>query len=147
GRLMDVDIGVSQVFETGGQRAARIAGAEAGLRREDAASAEALRVALRDVAIAFLRLLHAQERLMLLQDAEGMSTEVLSVAQRRYAAGDIAVLDVNVAKTSIARARAARLAAEAERVDAAGLLQRLLGLPRAGAGAALTAQGTLRMTP
>ena len=128
GRLMDVDIGLSQVFETGGQRAARIAGAEAGIRRDDAAAAEAMRLAMRDVAIAFVRLLHAQERLALLRDAEGMAGEVLTVAQRRYAAGDIAVLDVNVARSTVARARAARLAAEAERVEAAGLLRRLLGL-------------------
>jgi cobalt-zinc-cadmium efflux system outer membrane protein len=147
GRLMDVDIGISQVFETGGQRAARVAGAEAGIRREGAAAAEALRLALRDVAIAFLRLLHAQERLALLGDAEGMAGEVLTIAQRRYAAGDIAVLDVNVAKSTVARARAARLSAEAERVEAAGLLQRLLGLrPGAGqAGATLMARGVLRV--
>lgn len=149
GRLMDVDVGISQVFETGGQRAARVAGAEAGIRREDAAAAEALRLALRDVAIAFLRLLHAQERLALLRDAEGMAGEVLSVAQRRYAAGDIAVLDVNVARSTLARARAARLSAEAERVEAAGLLQRLLGLRLgvAQAGETVTARGALRLGP
>jgi cobalt-zinc-cadmium efflux system outer membrane protein len=155
GRLMDVDIGISQVFETGGQRAARVAGAEAGIRREDAAAAEAMRLALRDVAIAFLRLLHAQERLTLLRDAEGMAGEVLTVAQRRYAAGDIAVLDVNVARSTVARARAARLSAEAERVEAAGLLQRLLGLGRgmrqgpaaARAGETVTARGALRVSP
>jgi len=142
GTLTDVDIGISQVFETGGQRAARIAGAEATVSREDAATADATRLALRDVAIAFLRLLHAQERLALLQGAEGVAVEVVSVANRRYTAGDVALLDVNVAKTALARARAARLSADAERIEAAGLLQRLLNLQR---GVLPAARGALRV--
>jgi len=130
GTLMDFDIGVSQVFETGGQRAARMAGAEAAVSREQAATAEAMRLALRDVGVAFLRLQHAQDRRALLDGAEGVAIDVVKVANRRYAAGDIAILDVNVARTAQARARAARMAAEADRIEAAGLLQRLLGLER-----------------
>src|ERR1700752_172090 len=49
GNLIDLDVGFSQVFETGGQRAARIAGAEAGIARETAAAEEARRLALRAV--------------------------------------------------------------------------------------------------
>jgi cobalt-zinc-cadmium efflux system outer membrane protein len=142
GTLTDVDIGISQVFETGGQRAARIAGAEAAVSREDAATAEVTRLALRDVAIAFLRLLHAQERVALLQGAEGVAVDVVSVANRRYAAGDIALLDVNVARTALARARAARLTADATRIESAGLLQRLLNLQR---GTLPTVRGALRV--
>src|SRR5690349_20580762 len=43
--LTDFDLGVSQLFETGGQRAARLAGAGAEIRREGAAADEAARLA------------------------------------------------------------------------------------------------------
>jgi outer membrane protein, heavy metal efflux system len=142
GTLTDFDIGLTQVFETGGQRAARIAGAEAAISREMATTADATRLALRDVAMAFVRLLHAQKRMALLQSVEGVAVDVVNVANRRYAAGDIAVLDVNVAKTALARARAIRFAAAAERTEWAGLVQRLLGLPR---GTMPVAQGSLRL--
>lgn len=139
--VTDFDLGVSQVIETGGQRAARIAGADAGIRRETATAADITRLALRDVAIAWLRTLYAQERVALLARAEAIAADVATVATRRYTAGDIAILDVNVA---LARARAARMSADALRSTSAGQLQRLLGLP---AGALPTARGTLRRTP
>jgi len=141
GTLTDLDVGFTQVFETGGQRAARVAGAEAAIKRETAAADDARRLALRAVALAHLRTLYAQERIELLRTAETVAVEVLSVADRRYTAGDIAVLDVNVAKIASARARAARVGAEGDRVTFAGELQRLLGLP---SGTAVIAVGALR---
>jgi cobalt-zinc-cadmium efflux system outer membrane protein len=66
----------------------------------------------------------------------------MTVADRRNAAGDIAVLDVNIAKIALARARAARLAAEADRALFAGELQRLLGMP---SGSDVVAAGSLRL--
>lgn len=139
--LTDVDFGVSQLFETGGQRAARIAGAEAENQRETATADDAARVAVREVALDWLRTLHAQQRVALLSRAETVAADIAAIADRRYAAGDIAVLDVNVAKSALARARAARMAADADRRAVAGELQRLLGLPR---GAVPIAQGDLR---
>jgi cobalt-zinc-cadmium efflux system outer membrane protein len=50
------------------------------------------------------------------------------VADRRFKAGDIAALDVNVARGSLARARAEREAAEASRALAIGELKQLLRL-------------------
>ena len=141
GTLTDLDIGFVQSFETGGQRAARIAGAEAGIARETAVAANAARGALRSVALAYLRTLYAQDRIELLRGAETVATEVVTVADRRYEAGDIAVLDVNIAKIARARARAARLAAEGERTVLAGELQRLLGL---APGSTVVAVGSLR---
>ncbi len=142
GTLTDLDVGFAQVFETGGQRAARIAGAEAGIARETAAADEARRLALRAVALAHLRTLYAQERIELLRGSETIAAEVMTVADRRNAAGDIAVLDVNIAKIALARARAARLAAEGERALFAGELQRLLGMPSASD---VVAAGSLRL--
>jgi cobalt-zinc-cadmium efflux system outer membrane protein len=140
--LTDLDVGFAQLFETGGQRAARIAGAEAGIARETAAAGDARRLALRAVGLAMLGTLYAQERIELLRGAEAVAADVRTVAARRYAAGDIAVLDVNVAKIALARARAARLAAEGERTVFAGELQRLLGLPP---GSPVVAVGSLRL--
>ncbi len=142
GMLTDLDVGFVQSFETGGQRAARIAGAEAGVARETAVAADAMRGALRSVALAHLRTLYAQQRIELLRGAESVAAEVVTVADRRYQAGDIAVLDVNIAKVASARARAARLAAEGERVVSAGELQRLLGF---APGTPVVAGGSLRL--
>lgn len=142
GTLTDLDVGFAQLFETGGQRAARIAGAEAGIARETASADDARRLALRAVALAYLRTLYAQERIALLRGSEAVAAEVMTVADRRNAAGDIALLDVNIAKISLARARAARLAAEGDRTMAAGELQRLVGLP---SGRTVVAAGSLRL--
>jgi cobalt-zinc-cadmium efflux system outer membrane protein len=142
GTLADLDIGFSQSFETGGQRAARIAGAEAAIVRETAAAAEARRLALRAVALAYLRAVYAQERIGLLRGAETVAGDVMTIADRRYAAGDIAALDVNMAKIGLVRARAARLASEGERTLFAGDLERLIGMPP---GSSVVAAGSLRL--
>jgi cobalt-zinc-cadmium efflux system outer membrane protein len=53
---------------------------------------------------------------------------VYSVADRRFRAGDIAVLDVNIARASLARVRAEREAAESAKALALGDLKQLLRL-------------------
>jgi cobalt-zinc-cadmium efflux system outer membrane protein len=53
---------------------------------------------------------------------------VYSAADRRFKAGDIAVLDVNIARASLARVRAEREGAEASKSIALGELRQLLGL-------------------
>ena len=142
GTLTDLDIGFVHSFETGGQRAARIAGAEAGIARETATAADAMRSALRAVALAHFRTLYAQDRIELLRGAESVAAEVVRVAERRYQAGDIAILDVNIAKIARARARAARMAAEGERTIVAGELQRVLGL---APGTEVVVVGSMRL--
>src|SRR5262245_54843883 len=61
--VTDFDIGVSQVFELGGRRGARIAAAEAGVMRETAISDASTRQVVHDVAVSFVRALQAQTRL------------------------------------------------------------------------------------
>jgi cobalt-zinc-cadmium efflux system outer membrane protein len=143
GTLIDLDVGITQVLETGGQRAARIAGAEATIAAATASADDAVRIALRTVAMAHLQAVHARERLELLRAAEGVAADVASVANRRYDAGDIALLDVNLAKSALARARATRQAAEGDGRMRTGELQRLLGLPP---GADVVAIGSLRVS-
>lgn len=128
GRLAAIDIGVSQNLELGGKRNARIAAAQAGISRETAVSEDTLRGLLRDVGTAFTRALWAQKRLELLQNSEKLAAEFLVTAQKRYDAGDIAALDLNLAKTSAVRARSEVRSATADLTEALGDLRVFLGM-------------------
>jgi cobalt-zinc-cadmium efflux system outer membrane protein len=120
--------GLSQVFELAGQRRARIAGAEAEIERARAARDDALRRLLHAVGHAFYRGLHAGEQLGVATRSEELAAEVASIAERRHRAEDVPILDVNLSRAALARARGERQAAEAERVSALGELRILLGL-------------------
>lgn len=127
GTVTDYELGVSQVFELGNRRDARIASAEAGIARESAVSDASTRQIVHDVAIMFVRALQAQTRIDVLTAAQALAKEAFDVAERRFRAGDIAVLDVNVARGAAARAASQSKAAEAERTAAIGELKALLG--------------------
>jgi len=90
------------------------------------------------VALAFLRSLHAGEQLRLARSAERLAAEIASVAERRLRAGDVPVLDVNLARATLARARSDIHLAEAAQTAALGELAALLGLP------SVTVRGDLR---
>jgi cobalt-zinc-cadmium efflux system outer membrane protein len=79
-------------------------------------------------AFAYYRAVHARERVQLLAAAQEVAAGVYAAADRRFKAGDIAVLDVNLARASLARVRAEREATEALSVEAVGDLKRLLGI-------------------
>jgi cobalt-zinc-cadmium efflux system outer membrane protein len=126
GNVTDYEFGVSQTVELGNRRDARIAGAEAGIARETAVSDATVRQLVRDVAVAYIRGLLAQTRIDVLRAAEAVAKEALDVAERRFRAGDIAVLDVNLARGSAARTASQTRAAEADRTTAIGELKALL---------------------
>jgi outer membrane protein, heavy metal efflux system len=128
GRTTDGDISVTQGFEAIGRRSARIAGAQSGVTREIAASHETGRLLLRDVAVAFVRALVANEKLKVLTTAEQVSSSFLETAEKRYQAGDIPVLEVNLAKSGVARARAELRSGRAELASSLGELRVLLGM-------------------
>jgi cobalt-zinc-cadmium efflux system outer membrane protein len=128
GRFTDVDVALSQEVELGGRRMSRMAGAQAGVEREIADSGEATRRLLREVAVSFSRALGAEERLRLLTGTEKLAQEFLQIADRRYRAGDIAVLEVNLARTSLARTRAELRVAGADLSGELGTLRVLLGM-------------------
>lgn len=127
----DLEVGILQMFETGGQRDARVAGASAAIDAEVATSEDTLRQALGGVAVAYLRHQANSERHTLLLRLADAASEVESVANRRFAAGDIAWLERNVARAAALRARASVGAADADLVESSGTLARLLGLPTA----------------
>jgi cobalt-zinc-cadmium efflux system outer membrane protein len=128
GRFLDTEIGIHQTFELGGRRGARVAGAEAGVARAVAESEDAARRLLRDVAVAFYRALYAEERLRLATAAEGVAEEIVRIAEQRHQAGDVPLLDVNVSRAALARARSDHQAAEATRSAALGDIRILLGM-------------------
>jgi cobalt-zinc-cadmium efflux system outer membrane protein len=127
-RFTDYEFGVAQMFEPGARRSARIDGANAAVSQSAANIEEVTRSVLRLAASAYYRTVHANERIRLLTSAYDVASSVYTTADRRFRAGDIAVLDVNIARASRARVGADREAAEAERALASGELRRLLRL-------------------
>lgn len=128
GDSTDADFSISQDFDPPGRRKARITGAQAGVTREIAASRETGRALLREVAAAFIRALAAKEKLNVLATADQVSSGLLNTAETRYQAGDIPLLQVNLARNGVARARAELRSGRAELVKALGDLRVLLGM-------------------
>ena len=126
---LDLDVGISQRFEPAGRRAARLAGADASIAQSEAELERTQRGVLLDAVSAYLRVTQAAERDRLLASAETLATALHDAADRRYRAGDVAILDVNVARVALARVRADREAGRAAHAAASGELQLLLGLP------------------
>ena len=129
GTTVDFEVGFSQRFQTGGQHDARVAGAEAGIESTAAEADDARRQVMAAAARLYVRLTHAQARLALFDSSEQVASEVVRVATVRYEAGDIAILDVNLGRATLARARSARTAADADRRIASADLRRLIGMP------------------
>jgi len=127
-RFTDFEFGVAQGFEPGARRSARLDGANAAIAESTQTIDDITRATLRQAAAAYYRVLHASERIALLNAAADLSSRIDAAADRRYRAGDIAVLDVNIAHTSLARVRAEREGAEAARALALGDLRQLLRL-------------------
>jgi outer membrane protein, heavy metal efflux system len=126
--LIDAEIGISQSFELGGRRRSRIAAAQAGLDRETASSQNTARQLLRDVASAFWQAVAAGEQVQLVRNADKVANELSESMRKRYEAGDITILDFNVARTAAARTRVQLREAEAEQVRALGDLRIFLGM-------------------
>ncbi|WNZ63249.1 TolC family protein [Myxococcus sp. MxC21-1] len=121
--------GHQPAFELGGKGGARRASARAGLEMETALQRDAERRVLGDVAARFLQALHARERLSLAREAEAAARETANSAQRRFEAGDVPVVDVNVARVSLARLRAEVATAEGDEAVQLHQLRAMLGLP------------------
>ena len=120
--------GIHQSFEVGGQRRARIAGAEAAIDRASTGRDDSMRQLLRDVGRGFYAGLHAEQMVRVAVSSEEIANEVARIADRRHRAEDVPILDVNLSRAAVARARAEREAAEAERASALGDVRVLLGM-------------------
>jgi cobalt-zinc-cadmium efflux system outer membrane protein len=127
-RFTDFELGFGQAFEPDARRSARVAGANAAIAQSGANADEVVRSVLRSAAAAYYRAVHSNDRIRLLTAAYDLAAAVHASADRRYRAGDIAVLDVNIAKVSLARLQAEREGAEASRALALGELRQMLRL-------------------
>jgi cobalt-zinc-cadmium efflux system outer membrane protein len=125
-RFTDFEIGVAQGFEPGSRRTARVAGADAALAQGAAHVDDVTRDVLRIAAAAYYRVVYANDRIKLLEAAYDLAAAVHSSADRRFKAGDIAILDVNIARATLGRVRAEREAAEASKALALGELRQIL---------------------
>jgi cobalt-zinc-cadmium efflux system outer membrane protein len=128
-RFTDVEVAVSQQFETGGQRRARIAGAQASIDRQRADADDVRRAAVFAAARAFLDGLAAGERLRIAEEGDAVSRQLLNVTERRYALGDIAAIDLNLVRVDAARSAAGLRSARADFAAAVGGLRTILRMP------------------
>lgn len=140
----DYGLEVAQDFDLPRRRRARIDAANAGVTQEEQRAREAEREALRAVATTFLRAVEARERADAVGSGKHLADEALRIAERRYSAGDVAQLDVNLARTAVARADADLRIANATLTGQLTELQVLLGLAER-----VTVNGSLRdaLTP
>jgi outer membrane protein, heavy metal efflux system len=127
-RSTDFELGVGQRFEPGARRSARIAGATAAIAQSNANIDDVTRTVLQLAGSAYYRAVHANDRIRLANATHELAQTVYAAAERRFKAGDIAILDVNIARASLARVRAEREGAEAAKALALGELRQLLGL-------------------
>jgi cobalt-zinc-cadmium efflux system outer membrane protein len=137
-RFTDFEIGLRQSLEPSARRDARIASANAGIEQSAAHVDEATRLVLREAAAGYFRAVHANERIKLLNASYELAAAVLDTSDRRFKAGDVAVLDVNIARAALARIRAEREGAEAGRAAVLGDLRELLRLRDLEVDGALT---------
>ena len=133
------EVEVSQDFDLPQRRHARIDAAQAGVTQEEQRTRDVERDVLRQVATAFLRAIEARERADAAASGKRLADEALRIAERRYAAGDVAQLDVNLARTAVARADAEMRAANATLTGHVTQLQVLLGITEP-----VTVDGSLR---
>lgn len=121
---------IEQALAIGGRRGARIARARADLAASTAERDVLVQEYLRDVALTYIDAADAGARVRLAQENEAVARELLHIAERRYAAGDIPILDVNVAKAALSQARSDLLLAEGAEERALASLKARLGMPR-----------------
>jgi outer membrane protein, heavy metal efflux system len=136
----DVEAAVTQMFEVGGKRGARIAMADAARASARSRAADAGRRAQLEVAVSFLRALHARERVRVAEASAASLDATRRAMERRAQKGDVAALEVNLAASASVRARAAVLARQAEADELLAVVAGHLGL---GADDTIELAGTL----
>ena len=122
-------IGISQEFLIGGKREKRLAVAESELTRFTSRIKDAERLLLLEVKTAFYDLLMAESRLNLAHKSQELNNQLLHITKERLAAGDIAELDVNLARVETARSEGRKIEAERELVPGRQRLLSLMGAP------------------
>lgn len=123
-----VSIGVSQEFMIGGKRDKRLVVAETELMRFSSRIKDAERLLLQEVKTGFYDLLHVESRFELAHKSQGLNNQLLQITKERLAAGDVAELDVNLARVETARSEERQNEAESAIVLARQRLLTLMGV-------------------
>lgn len=118
-------VGVSQEFLIGGKREKRLAVSNAELLRFDNRFKDAERQLIAEIRTGYYDLLLAEGRRDLANKSRELNNQLLQIARERFGAGEIAELDVNLAKVETARSAGRSIEVERELVP---LQQRLLTL-------------------
>ncbi|HKU37130.1 MAG TPA: TolC family protein [Polyangiales bacterium] len=109
---VDLELGLMQELETGGERSARIDAAHK-LRELTEAEIERLRWEVRcDVRLSFFTALMERERAQLAASVLAFQQDVLRVVERQIAAGEAAPLAVRLAEAEVAQAQQMSTASE-----------------------------------
>lgn len=136
-RLEAWGLELSQEFELGGKRQARIQAAEAELREAELGLAVALREVRAEVKRGFARLVFAQDLAEVTRLGAEMAEAQAELGRERLRLGDVAGVDVVQLEADAGRRRAQAEQAEGARRAAAAGLSALLGHPVQGADGAL----------
>lgn len=124
-----ITLGISQEFLTGGKRGKRLQVAEKELFSFDSRISDTERLLKLEVKTVYFDMLLAHGRLGLAQKSEELNASLLRIAGERLAAGEVAELDVNLAKVEAARAEGRKIDAERETTPAQQRLLLLMGSP------------------
>jgi len=128
GPTVDLDVGLSQRFELGGQRRHRIDKARAEVEASNASARDVERVIDLAVAESFFDALGAAQRVQILGQNEQLAAQLLEVARKRLNAGNGTPLDVKTSRVRLAEAKRAVIAARAEHQSATSRLATLVAL-------------------
>lgn len=124
-----IAIGLAQEVLLGGKRDRRLAVAELELTRFGSRIGVAEQQLLLELKSGFYNLLLAEGRLDLARKSLELNSQLLRITKERLAAGDVAELDVNMAKVETARSEGKTIEAERELVPARLRLLALMGSP------------------
>jgi outer membrane protein, heavy metal efflux system len=131
-RTLDARVELLQPLDLPGSRRARVSAAQAAVDAQVASGEAVLRQAEGEVAVAFFRTVAGQQREQVAAAAESGARRAVDALVRRHQLRDVALLDVNVGKTALARATALLRMARAERLAGQAALARLLVIEDAG---------------
>ena len=123
----NITLGISQEFLTGGKREKRSRVAEKELAGFDNRINNTERLLRLEVKTVYFDLLLAHGRFGLAQKAEELNTRLLRIAGERLAVGEVAELDVNLAKVEAARAEGRKIDAATETAPIQQRLSLLMG--------------------
>ena len=123
----DIGVGISMEVEVAGQRGARITEAERNLQRAEAGFQDFARTFRGNLARAFYQAIVARERLALQRRIENLNRTLVDVTKKRFDAGDVSGLEVNLAGVRYGQVRKETLDAERNLTQSLLELRRLIG--------------------